>query len=82
MRICWSCAALLLAAPVFAQDPAAIMAKAAANVEGAVEARKQFLYLETIRASLVGGNAVRKEDRPYYQMRGRLETVANLRRVG
>jgi len=80
MRTCLSCAALLLAARVFAQDATAIMAKAAANFEGAVEARKQFVYQETIRASLVGGKVLRKRT-PVHQMRGRLPTVANLRRV-
>jgi hypothetical protein len=70
MRTRWSWVGFLLAAPLsthtmLAQDAAAIMAKAAANVEGATEARKQFVYQQNIRASLVGGNVVRKEDRQY-----------------
>jgi hypothetical protein len=50
--------ALLFAAAnlAFAEDAAAIMAKVAANVEGAVEGRKQYVYQQTVRASLVRTN--------------------------
>jgi hypothetical protein len=70
MRTRWTWVALLLAATLstkamLAQDASAIMAKAAANVEGATEARKWFVYQQTIRARLVGGSIVRKEDRKY-----------------
>ena len=43
----------LAAVPAFAEDAAAIMAKVVVNVEGAVEARKQYVYQQTVRASLV-----------------------------
>jgi hypothetical protein len=43
------------------------MAKVAVNVEGAVEARKQYVYQQTVRASLVrtDGQLARREKRQY-----------------
>jgi hypothetical protein len=57
----------LAAVPAFAEDAAAIMAKVAVNVEGAVEARKQYVYQQTVRASLVrkNGQLARREKRKY-----------------
>jgi hypothetical protein len=61
----WICVAVLLSAPaIFADDAATIMAKVAANVEAASDARKQFVYRQTIRATMVG-NGIRKENRQY-----------------
>jgi hypothetical protein len=71
MRTRWSCATLLLVAPVFAskifvQDAAAIMAQVAANVEGAVEARRQFVYQQNVRGTMSqGGQRIRRENRQY-----------------
>jgi hypothetical protein len=61
-------ALLILAAPAgFAQDAAAIMARVAANVEQAVEARRQYVYQQTVRASLIraNGQLARREKRQY-----------------
>ena len=61
--------ALLFAAATlaFAEDAAAIMTKVASNVEAAVEARKQYVYQQTVRASLVrtNGQLARREKRQY-----------------
>ncbi|HEY7337171.1 MAG TPA: hypothetical protein VH639_19920 [Bryobacteraceae bacterium] len=48
-------------------DAAAIMAKVAANVEKSAEARRQFVYRQTIKASLIrqGGQVARRERREY-----------------
>src|SRR3974390_813890 len=62
------------AAPVLAQseaaappDASAIMAKVAANVETAAAARRQFLYRQSVRSSLVraSGQIARVEKREY-----------------
>src|SRR5262249_50739408 len=49
-------------------DAAAIMAKVAAHVEKSAEVRRQFVYRQSIRASLVraGGEASRRESREYF----------------
>jgi hypothetical protein len=51
----------------FGEDATAIMAKVAANVEISVEARKQYVYQQTVRASLVrtNGQLARREKRQY-----------------
>lgn len=48
-------------------DAAAIMAKVAANIEKSTEARRQFVYRQAIRASLIraGGEVARREGREY-----------------
>lgn len=48
-------------------DPAAIMAKAAANIEKAADSRRQFVYRQFIVSSLVrsNGKIARKENREY-----------------
>jgi len=50
-----------------AGDAAAIMAKVAANMEKSAEARRQFVYRQSTRASLVrsGGEVSRRESREY-----------------
>ena len=58
------------AVPVLAQaapDAAAIMAKVAANVEAATDARRQFVYHQSVRSSLVraSGQIARVEKREY-----------------
>jgi hypothetical protein len=61
-------ALLILAAPIaFAEDAAGIMARVAANVEQAVEARRQYVYQQTVRASLIktNGQLSRRERRQY-----------------
>ena len=59
------CLAALAADP--AGDAAAIMAKVAANIEKAAEARKHYVYHQHVRSSLVrsNGRISRKEDREY-----------------
>ena len=59
------CLAALAAEP--AGDAAAIMAKVAANIEKAAEARKHYVYHQHVRSSLVrsNGRISRKEDREY-----------------
>jgi hypothetical protein len=49
-------------------DAAAIMAKVAANVEKSTEMRRQFVYRQSIRASLIraGGEVSRRESREYF----------------
>ena len=47
----------LAASPALAEDTTAIMAQLAANVEKAVEARGQYVYQQTVRASLARTNA-------------------------
>jgi hypothetical protein len=60
---------LLLASPLAlaAEDAAGVMTKVAANVERAVEARRQYVYQQTVRATLVrtNGQMARKEKREY-----------------
>jgi hypothetical protein len=48
-------------------DPAAIMAKVAANVESAAEARRHYIYHQRVRSSLVrgSGDVARRENREY-----------------
>lgn len=48
-------------------DAAAIMAKVAANVEKSAEVRRQFVYRQATKASLIrsGGEIARKENREY-----------------
>jgi hypothetical protein len=61
-------ALLILATPAgFAADATAIMARVAANVEQAVEARRQYVYQQTVRASLIkpNGQLARREKRQY-----------------
>lgn len=62
-------AGFIIQAAVAAADdnPAAIMAKAAANVEKAVDSRRQFVYRQFIVSSLVrsNGKIARKENREY-----------------
>jgi hypothetical protein len=57
----------LAATPLFAEDAGAIMAQVAANVEKAVDARRQYVYQQTVRASLVktNGQLSRREKRQY-----------------
>ncbi len=57
----------LAIAPALAEDPAAIMAQVAANVEKAVDARRQFVYQQNVRASLMrtNGQLARRERRQY-----------------
>jgi len=60
---------LIFAGPALAaaDDAAAIMAKAAANVEKATDLRKQFVYRQIVISSLVrsNGQISRKENREY-----------------
>jgi hypothetical protein len=59
---------LILAAPAgFAQDAASIMARVAANVGEAVEARRQYVYQQTVRVSLIkkNGQIARRERLQY-----------------
>ena len=65
-------AARLLVVPVafasaaLADDAAAIMAKVAANVEAATDARRQFVYRQNVRGSMSkSGQRIRREDRQY-----------------
>src|SRR5262245_23797222 len=48
-------------------DAASIMAKVAANMENAAEMRRQFVYRQSTRASLIraGGQVARRESREY-----------------
>ena len=57
----------LCALPVLGQDAASIMAKVAANVEQATDARKQYIYHQRVRSSLVraSGDVGRREKREY-----------------
>jgi hypothetical protein len=63
-----------------AEDPAAIMAKLAANVEHAAEARKQYVYHQKVRASLIRGNGdlSRREKREYSAIPGETRTEKKL----
>jgi hypothetical protein len=49
------------------EDAAAIMAKVAANMEHAMDARRQYVYQQTVRASLIrtNGQLARREKRLY-----------------
>lgn len=63
-----ACTTLLLCAVAAdLPDAAGIMAKVAENVESAVDARRQYVYRETVRSSMVRTNGVpaRKEFREY-----------------
>ena len=57
----------LAASPTLAEDATAIMVQVAANVEKAVEARRQYVYQQTVRASLArtNGQLARREKRHY-----------------
>jgi hypothetical protein len=57
----------LCAGILHAQDAAEIMAKVAANVEKAADARKQYVYRQLVRSSLNRGNGevARREKREY-----------------
>jgi hypothetical protein len=57
----------LAASPTFAEDATAIMVQVAANVEKAVDARRQYVYQQTVRASLArtNGQFARREKRQY-----------------
>jgi hypothetical protein len=48
-------------------DAGAVMAKMAANMDGAAEARRQFVYTQAIKASVIRGNGQmsRRESREY-----------------
>ena len=61
-------------------DAAAIMAKVAANVERAAEARKQYIYNQNVRSSLVRSSGVvaRKEKREYSVFPGEKRTEKKL----
>jgi hypothetical protein len=57
----------LAASPALTEDATAIMVQVAANVEKAVDARRQYVYQQTVRASLArtNGQFVRREKRQY-----------------
>ena len=57
----------LAASPALAEDATAIMVQVAANVEKAVDARRQYVYQQTVRASLArtNGQFARREKRQY-----------------
>jgi hypothetical protein len=57
----------LAASPMLAEDATAIMVQVAANVEQAVDARRQYVYQQTVRASLArtNGQFARREKRQY-----------------
>ena len=61
------CSSLYAGSADNAGDAAAIMAKVAANMEKSAEARRQFVYRQSTRASLVrsGGEVSRRESREY-----------------
>jgi hypothetical protein len=58
---------LLVASAALAEDATAIMTQVAANVEKAVDARRQYVYQQTVRASLArtNGQLARREKRQY-----------------
>jgi len=55
------------ASGALAEDATAIMTQVAANVEKAVDARRQYVYQQTVRASLArtNGQLARREKRQY-----------------
>lgn len=55
------------ASAALAEDASAIMVQVAANVEKAVDARRQYVYQQTVRASLtrINGQLARREKRQY-----------------
>jgi hypothetical protein len=61
-------------------DAAAIMAKVAANVEQATDARRQYVYQQLVRSSLVrsNGQISRKETRTYHVFPGEKSTEKKL----
>ena len=61
-------------------DAAQIMAKVAANVENATEARRQYVYHQRVRSSLVraSGQVSRKEKREYEVIPGEKNTEKKL----
>src|SRR5258706_171582 len=66
MRLC-VLLAVLSGALSAEQSAEAIMAKVAANIEKTAEARKQYVYQQRVRSSLIrsSGQPSRKEDRQY-----------------
>ncbi len=70
----------LCALPVLGQDAASIMAKVAANVEQATDTRKQYIYHQRIRSSLVraSGDVGRREKREYSAFPGENRTEKKL----
>src|SRR4051812_20357430 len=77
-----SCLIAILQAGVLAaqHDAAAIMSKAAANVESATEARTQYVYQQRVRSGLIrsNGQVSRKEDREYSVIPGEKTTEKKL----
>lgn len=74
---------ILLLSLAAAEDPdpaAGIMAKAAANVEQAAEARRLWVYSQRVRSSLVRsrGEVARRERREYSVIPGEKSTAKNL----
>jgi hypothetical protein len=61
-------------------DAAAIMAKVAANVERATDSRRQYVYQQLVRSSLVrsNGQIARKETRTYHVFPGEKNTEKKL----
>jgi hypothetical protein len=71
---------LCQATPPQGDDAAGIMAKAAANVERATDARRAYVYRQLVRSSLVrsGGQVARKEKREYQVFPGEKTTEKKL----
>src|SRR5450759_4246377 len=67
-------------APQSETDASAIMAKVAANVEKATDARRQYVYRQLVRSSLVksNGQVARKETRDYHVFPGEKNTEKKL----
>lgn len=66
--------------PILGQDAAGIMAKVAANVEQASDARKQYVYHQRVHSSLVraSGDVARREKREYSAFPGENRTEKKL----
>jgi hypothetical protein len=79
MRLCVLLAVLSVTLPA-EESAEAIMAKVAANIEKAAEARKQYVYQQRVRSSLIrrGGQPSRKEDREYSVFPGEKGTEKKL----
>jgi hypothetical protein len=80
MRLRASLLVLAICGRMRAEDAAAIMAKVADNVEKAAEARKQYIYHQKVRSSLVrgGGEVARREKREYTAVPGDKRTEKKL----
>jgi len=83
MRVCGLIAVLhvpLLAAQPAEESATAIMSKVAANVEKAAEARKQYVYQQKVRSSLIRGSGEpsRRENREYSVFPGEKGTEKKL----